>query len=104
MFRFGSKRLCCSFCGKDKEAVKKFINGPSVYICDECVARFTERLMAMEPHTETGPAVSDRLQRCSFCQKPKGAVKQLLAGPAVYVCNECVVLCNEILVEDDAAV
>jgi hypothetical protein len=29
--------LCCSFCGKEKEAVAKMIAGPGVYICDECV-------------------------------------------------------------------
>jgi ATP-dependent Clp protease ATP-binding subunit ClpX len=32
------KKLCCSFCGKDQNAVKKLIAGPSVFICDECIA------------------------------------------------------------------
>ncbi|WP_092400734.1 MULTISPECIES: ATP-dependent Clp protease ATP-binding subunit ClpX [Candidatus Ichthyocystis] len=31
------RSMCCSFCGKDQDAVKKLIAGPSVFICDECV-------------------------------------------------------------------
>ena len=31
------KHLRCSFCGKSKDSVRKFISGPSVYICDECI-------------------------------------------------------------------
>ncbi len=34
---------------------------------------------------------------CSFCGKDKGAIAKLIAGPGVYICNECVDLCNEIL-------
>ena len=30
--------LCCSFCGKSQKEVKKLIAGPTVYICDECIA------------------------------------------------------------------
>jgi ATP-dependent Clp protease ATP-binding subunit ClpX len=35
--------------------------------------------------------------RCSFCGKPKTEVGKLIAGPGVYICNECVGLCGEIL-------
>ncbi|MGQ9472448.1 MAG: ATP-dependent Clp protease ATP-binding subunit ClpX [Candidatus Caldatribacteriaceae bacterium] len=38
--------------------------------------------------------------RCSFCGKNQAEVKKLIAGPGVYICNECVELCNEILKED----
>ena len=38
--------------------------------------------------------------RCSFCNKPQREVKKLIAGPNVYICNECVETCNEILSED----
>lgn len=34
---------------------------------------------------------------CSFCGKTQGEVKRLIAGPGVYICNECVELCNDIL-------
>jgi ATP-dependent Clp protease ATP-binding subunit ClpX len=38
--------------------------------------------------------------RCSFCGKAQHEVKKLIAGPSVYICNECVGLCNEIMIED----
>lgn len=38
--------------------------------------------------------------RCSFCGKPEGQVTRLIAGPGVYICDECVDLCQEILNED----
>jgi ATP-dependent Clp protease ATP-binding subunit ClpX len=37
---------------------------------------------------------------CSFCGKSQGEVKKLIAGPAVYICNECVALCNDIISEE----
>ena len=39
---------------------------------------------------------------CNFCGKNQKAVKKLIAGPEVYICNECVHLCNDILLEDEA--
>ena len=42
---------------------------------------------------------NDRL-KCSFCGKTQDQVKKLIAGPDVYICNECVDLCNEILDEE----
>ena len=40
---------------------------------------------------------------CSFCSKEKEAVAKLIAGPGVYICNECVDLCNHILAEQPTA-
>src|SRR5690554_3672733 len=37
--------------------------------------------------------------KCSFCGKPQEQVKKLVAGPGVYICDECVELCNEIIAE-----
>lgn len=37
---------------------------------------------------------------CSFCHKPQSAVRKLIAGPDAFICNECVDLCNDILVEE----
>lgn len=34
---------------------------------------------------------------CSFCAKAGSAVEKMIAGPGVYICNECVGLCNDIL-------
>ena len=38
---------------------------------------------------------------CSFCGKQQSKVKKLIAGPNIYICNECVDLCNDILVEEE---
>lgn len=38
--------------------------------------------------------------RCSFCGKPQEKVRRLIAGPGVYICNECVELCSEVLADD----
>jgi ClpX C4-type zinc finger len=35
--------------------------------------------------------------RCSFCAKPSSEVEKVIAGPGVYICNECVGLCGDIL-------
>ncbi len=42
----------------------------------------------------------DSRLRCSFCGKTQDQVKKLIAGPDVYICDECVELCNEILEEE----
>jgi ATP-dependent Clp protease ATP-binding subunit ClpX len=38
--------------------------------------------------------------KCSFCSKSQEEVKKLIAGPTVYICDECIELCNEIMVEE----
>jgi ATP-dependent Clp protease ATP-binding subunit ClpX len=43
---------------------------------------------------------SDANLRCSFCGKSRDQVRKLIAGPTVYICDECVGLCNEIISED----
>jgi ATP-dependent Clp protease ATP-binding subunit ClpX len=40
---------------------------------------------------------------CSFCGKSQDDVKRLIAGPTVYICEECIDLCNEILLEEGVA-
>ena len=42
---------------------------------------------------------SDKLH-CSFCGKEQDVVKRLVAGPGVYICDECIELCNEIIAEE----
>ena len=49
----------------------------------------------------TSAGNSDKKISCSFCGKSQEEVKKLIAGPNVYICNECVILCKDILVEDD---
>src|ERR1700757_4228386 len=38
--------------------------------------------------------------KCSFCGKSQNDVRKLIAGPTVYICNECIELCNDIIAED----
>jgi hypothetical protein len=44
---------------------------------------------------------SDPALRCSFCQKTADQVRKLIAGPAVFICDECVGVCNEIIADDE---
>src|SRR5260370_16719653 len=37
---------------------------------------------------------------CSFCGKAQKEVKKLIAGPTVYICDECIGLCNDIIAEE----
>jgi ATP-dependent Clp protease ATP-binding subunit ClpX len=53
------RNLACSFCGKNQDAVRKLIAGPSVYICDECVQLCTE--IIMEEWDEQASQVSQKL-------------------------------------------
>lgn len=41
-----------------------------------------------------------KLVKCSFCGKPQDQVRRIVAGPGVYICDECVSLCQEIVAED----
>ena len=47
----------------------------------------------------TKETATDKLH-CSFCGKSQDEVKKLIAGPSVYICNECVDLCNDIIEEE----
>ena len=42
----------------------------------------------------------DKTLKCSFCGKPQGRVRKLIAGPGVYICDECIGVCTSIL-EDE---
>ena len=101
----------CSFCGKHKDEVAVIIDGPGVMICDGCVRSYTELSKdthngeKTEPHTE-----------CSFCSflsemrastpkfmqpylgPPVGGRRLFLCGDYC-ICDDCLDLCNEIIVE-----
>jgi hypothetical protein len=55
-------------------------------------------------NSRVSPPGASRLQTlcCSFCTKDKDAIAKLIAGPGVYICNECVGLCDLILAEEPA--
>jgi ATP-dependent Clp protease ATP-binding subunit ClpX len=58
--RRGGKLLCCSFCGKSQEQVRKLIAGPRVYICDECIELCNE-IIAEE--LEKGPLIKTQVPK-----------------------------------------
>ncbi len=41
-----------------------------------------------------------RAARCSFCEKPQDQVRRIIAGNGVYICDECIALCQEIIADD----
>ncbi|MBL7048232.1 MAG: ATP-dependent Clp protease ATP-binding subunit ClpX [Nitrospira sp.] len=49
---------------------------------------------------DSGKKTTDELLKCSFCGKSQKAVRKLIAGPTVFICDECVNLCNEIMSEE----
>ncbi len=51
---------------------------------------------------DNGDRKGDKLLYCSFCGKSQHEVRKLIAGPSVFICDECVELCNEIIREEAA--
>jgi len=51
-----------------------------------------------DPTPTTAPP--EPLIRCSFCSKPHTEVKKVVAGPGVYICDECVALADKIITEN----
>ena len=47
-----------------------------------------------------GKGDSGKLLYCSFCGKSQDEVRKLIAGPSVFICDECVDLCNDIIREE----
>ena len=91
----------CSFCGKRRGEVRKLISGPRVFICDQCVMLCVD-ILQKEKAAAPGGAQPDEKKAppnltCTFCGKSHRAVEQLIAGPTVYICNECVGLCVDII-------
>ena len=41
--------------------------------------------------------------RCSFCNKDQNDVRKLIAGPTVFICDECVDVCNDIISDDNGS-
>lgn len=52
---------------------------------------------SIAPQADSAEAGEPVIAWCSFCFKPNTKVDRLVAGPAVYVCNECVELCRQII-------
>jgi hypothetical protein len=60
------------------------------------------RRSATPPQTTPTAKFVDGTFRCSFCGKQRHQVKEMIGGPGVYICNECVALCDDILLNRPA--
>ena len=56
----------------------------------------------MSDETTTSGDDGGKLLYCSFCGKSQHEVRKLIAGPSVFICDECVDLCNDIIREEVA--
>jgi C4-type Zn-finger protein len=89
------------------------------YLCNECVYLREDMLIAKERNEGkqlttfvrwlSGRAMSEgeelpyrkHSMTCAFCAKDRKEVSYLISGPAVYICNECVYLCEDILIAEE---
>jgi ClpX C4-type zinc finger len=100
--------LYCTFCAKSSGEVRKLIAGPTVYICDECIWKCNDIIakevttpgIKVQNHPKKEPAKGTARLCCSFCGKGQQEVRNLIAGPTVYICDECIGLCNDIIAEE----
>jgi len=69
----------------------------------DVLVRFREELYRKKIETGRRQAEQQGLVACSFCGKSQQQVRHLIAGPDVYICNECVLLCNDIAVASNGA-
>ena len=92
------KLLYCSFCGKSQHEVVKLIAGPSVFICNDCV-ELCNGIIFDEDQLENPPKRHPAPTSCSFCNKSDDEVEEILTGPSVSICNECVEISNRIIAE-----
>jgi ATP-dependent Clp protease ATP-binding subunit ClpX len=56
-------------------------------------------LRANQREESTVATMKTPTAKCSFCGKPNTDVKKIVAGPGVYICDECVALCNEVIAQ-----
>ena len=63
---------------------------------------FTRERSIPEPEPQAPPAPTEPPLLCSFCGKTQDEVRKLIAGPSVYICDECIDLCNDIIAEEIA--
>ena len=59
--------------------------------------------MGNEGTSMTDQKNDDNILTCSFCSKKQAEVAKLIAGPSVYICDECVTLCSDVIQSDDQA-
>jgi len=88
----------CSFCGRRRTDVRKLIAGPRVFICDRCV-ELCLNILQDNPERASSRRHGTEDHQCSFCGKRRREVPAMIDGPTVLMCNECVALCEDIVVD-----
>ncbi len=79
-------------------AKEENVNIQKIAECGQIVLRREKDIkQLMSGETSNTRTSGEKTLYCSFCNKPKYEVTMLIAGPSVYICNECVDLCNEII-------
>ena len=68
---------------------------------DEALAHARRRPTLSAALTKSSGADTKHAQYCSFCGKSQHEVRKLIAGPTVFICDECVELCMDIVAGDD---
>jgi hypothetical protein len=66
-------------------------------------ARIEANKPAPAPAAVSGESTEKTPLKCSFCGKSQHEIQKLIAGPAVFICNECVALCADIIGDEDLA-
>jgi ClpX C4-type zinc finger len=94
--------LRCSFCGKNRNKVRKLIAGPKVYICEECIDLCNDIIAEeweedVKDKRPAGPSTPSRIQGagliCEFCHIPTPDTECLLIpnrGPLCFICLEII--------------
>ena len=77
-------------------------NGKMAEKANEINTAIDEASEAAKELPDQDMPVEGAILGCNFCGKKQKEVKQLIAGPNVYICNECVVLCQDVLMEEGA--
>jgi ClpX C4-type zinc finger len=91
--------LFCSFCGSSQHEVEHLIAGPSIAICNRCVARGIATLSGSPDLMPYGLPLAGREDgSCAFCGN-SGATKLLTSDDRRYICRECLLLCHETLTQ-----
>ena len=92
--------LFCRFCSKSQDQVKMYIIEPAIYVCVDCVDDYYRYLTPYVPGMKN-IRKDDITLCCNFCLNSQHDVTKLIAGPHVFICDECVGRCNEIIAKED---
>jgi hypothetical protein len=97
-------RLRCSFCNSSANDTKRLIAGPGVYICEGCVAAGRSVVDQAQPakgprQVVLRPAAGED-HPCAFCATPGQVATAMVKGGRGRICEPCLTLCEEIILED----